>query len=566
MKRTLSMFGALAIAAMGFLFAAPAAQAQALQTAVNGGVTCKQYSTGYTSYPLTYWDCTNTASSPTSYESVVGQSARTMSTSMKTTLANVEIMIFANKTDFSNFTGNSSTNPPRTFDTGWYAPSAPPAQLSGKLIAAVFATADLYSPSDHQILSRNLEAYYKTHIMIELARHYNILAGGGTNITAMGRPFYSLVVNYDAFFLDNQNDGTPRSVASVWDSQIATMFPSLTPYQVLGQLYGNVASDIFAFQFASEFGSSWSHLQQFVNLWLKETGGFRNQQVFQHSPVRPLTYRNDVVCVEYNNTGYNAPADKIRDCVHPYNYTAGEHQAGAGISGLPSALRSHLNGVTNPVTLFVMKDISNYEKYFNLPVGTRGGDLGISNPFGRVDPTGTTIIPVVAFRDTLVGVGGFPGPIVENYYRGTLVHEAGHVLDDDVYLVTENGQVKPYSQSTAWANIVAADVADFNASTTNCMTALNDAEACSTTVQRYSRHGNNWYFRFLEKMGLYEDSVTHIVKTDGDRNREIFTYMFQKRSAQTTIPFVQYFEGKIWGLSTPRMKNKMDTIWSTGAP
>jgi hypothetical protein len=107
MKRA-SIFGVVAALVAGFLFAAPAAHAQALQTAVNGGVTCKQYSTGYVSYPLTFWDCINTGSNPTSFESVVGQSARTLPAGMKTTLTNTELMIFTNRTNFAAFTGTAA--------------------------------------------------------------------------------------------------------------------------------------------------------------------------------------------------------------------------------------------------------------------------------------------------------------------------------------------------------------------------------------------------------------------------------------------------------------------------
>ena len=48
MKREKTLLGALALMAAGFLFAAPAAQAQTpLDTISNGGVTCKQYATTY---------------------------------------------------------------------------------------------------------------------------------------------------------------------------------------------------------------------------------------------------------------------------------------------------------------------------------------------------------------------------------------------------------------------------------------------------------------------------------------------------------------------------------------
>lgn len=538
MKRTItSMLGALAVAA-GFSMFAPEAHAQtALQTISNGGVTCKQYSTGYATYPLSYWDCINTASPPTSAESVVGQSARDNLTSgMKTTLANVEIMIFQNRTDFASFTGASA---PAAKYVAWTAPSGPGA-LSTKRIAAVFGQADLWSPNiapTNQIATRDITASYKVHILQALGRQFDTLTtDDAKKSNYQETPVHLFPIaagNYDKFWTNTV------PVNTVWGSTLAGQYPGQTPWQIFGTLYGNTTADIYAFQFATQGGSNWSHLQQFINAYLLESQGYREQQIFGTIAAKPVSgvYKSatgaGVMCVEYT-TIYAAPADKIQNCVHPYNYTAGEVQAGQGVGALPSGFRTSLNGLNPAVKLYVMYDIVAYNTFFNVNI-TGGGHVGITNIVAHRS---------VAFRDSLAT---FPGEVY-NWYQGTLVHEVGHQLDE---LVWNN-----YSQTAAWNTIVNADKTLFN-QIASCMTALNDAEACSTTDPLYA--GKTNWDRFLTKMGLYG-------KTQGQINKEIFTYMFQRKSGSGTFPFMQYVENKLWTLSTPSMKNKMDSIWSTGAP
>lgn len=126
MKRAISMLGAVAAIAVGFLFAAPAANAQsALQTISNGGVTCKEYaSTGGSQpyFPNTFRDCINTGSALTSGERLVGSQARFLPTSIKTALAGVQVMIFQNAADFASFTG---TTAPDSKYVVWTANSGP---------------------------------------------------------------------------------------------------------------------------------------------------------------------------------------------------------------------------------------------------------------------------------------------------------------------------------------------------------------------------------------------------------------------------------------------------------
>jgi len=63
MKRTISMFGALAVAAVGFLFAAPAANAQVTyQSIVRNGVTCLRHNGGVYPENGNFYSCSTDAS------------------------------------------------------------------------------------------------------------------------------------------------------------------------------------------------------------------------------------------------------------------------------------------------------------------------------------------------------------------------------------------------------------------------------------------------------------------------------------------------------------------------
>lgn len=563
MKRTImSLLGALAVAAGFSMFAASAAHAASVRTVANGGVTCEQYVTTY-SYPGSYWVCTATHANPTSAEKGVAQAADLRLTpSMKTTLANVEIMIFQNQNDFALFTGQAA---PATKYVAWTAPNGPNVNtpdgqwLHGKRIAAVFARADLWSPNiapTNQIATRDITASYKVHIGQALGRQYDQLTGNPSQLQETPVHIFPIAYEYDAKWLVETAGQTPTSV---WGSTLAGQYsnPMRNSWEIFGILYGNQRADVYAFQFASVFGSNWSHLQQFMNTYLKETQGFREQQIFGSVTPLPVTGRyiaatnKMVFCVKYTKT-YNAPANTIKNCVHPYGYKAAEVQAGAAIGSLPSSIRARLTSLGLPIQLSVMRDITDYETYYNLPVGNGAGDAGISYAGGHTDPAGVNEIPVVAFFDSL---DDFPGHNLENFYSASLVHESAHMLDDLEWFGVRNLPAPPvlvaYSQSDDWSNRLNADISGFNA--LPCMTALNDAAACATA-------GTNWQ-RFLVKMGWN-------TKSDSWVRREMFCVMFQRKSATTTFAFMQNVENRFWSLTSPtsQMKAKMDTIFSTGSP
>ncbi len=413
------MLGSLALVVAGFLFAAPAAQAQTpLDTISNSGVTCKQYSTNYTSYPYTYWDCINTGSNPTTYEKLVGQSARTLPTDMKTVLADVELMIFADNADFASFTGASA---PASKYMAWTADSGP-GNLSNKRIAAVFENADLYSPSDHMILNRNIQAYYKVHVMQALGRQYDQLTGNPSSVSANPLHYSPIATGYDQFWTDRE------PTTSVWDAQIESMYPTDTNWTILGHLYGNTYQDIYAFQFSKEFGSSWSHLNSFINSYLHESKGYRNHEVFGNGPARPLSGRWDTVqnqgvfCVEYD-TIYDAPADKIYDCLHPYNSAfSGERTAGLGVGDLEQVLKTDLTN--SDVELYLLRDVRHFGILFNkvIPDEYKAFAWGLSSNDLRVSAAFWRQFLDINYSDW--------DTTPSTYYRTTLVHEVGHQLDN----------------------------------------------------------------------------------------------------------------------------------------
>lgn len=276
MKRAMTMLGAVAALAVGFLFAAPAAHAASLRTVSNGGVTCEQWPTTYT-YPGTYWVCTSNHANPDSDESVVAQVAdQKLTAGMKTTLADVEIMIFQNAADFASFTGETA---PASKYMAWTAPAGPDVAgadgqwLHGKKIAAVFAEAYLWSSNispTNQFATRDLTGYYKIHIGQALGRQYDILTAdperpsrpqeeiGGVQPVHI----FPIATEYDQFWTNLETGNT------VWGATLTGLYSTSTEWEILETLYGASYDDVYAFQFATEFGSGWSHLQSFINSYL----------------------------------------------------------------------------------------------------------------------------------------------------------------------------------------------------------------------------------------------------------------------------------------------------------
>lgn len=437
MKRATILLGTLVSMIFGFLFAAPAVQAQTpLDTISNGGVTCKQYATTYdwqTAATDTFWDCINTSSPPTSFEKLVPRKAKDLPSAMKTTLADVEIMIFQNRSDFASFTGETAPAPKYM---AWAAPDGPSGtSLSSKRIAAVFAEASLWSTADDQVATRNITALYDVNVMQAIGRHYDQLTGNPSQLSSSPVHLFANAVVYDQFWADRED------IEQVWDSDIKAAYPNLdTPWQILDELYGGHFADIYAFQFAQEFSSNYGHLNGFINSWLKETTGYRFHEIFMHpSPSRPVsgTYIPAnlitgapgiaVLCVEYELSAYDAPADILYDCVRPYNSTyGGQRQSGQGIDALEPVLKNELS--SNHVKLYIMIDIDHHQAYhlgtsspqplatnaWGFSTGVDSGSNRASSAFWRAWTK--------ADRSEFVTTPG-------NYYNTTLVHEVGHQLD-----------------------------------------------------------------------------------------------------------------------------------------
>ena len=544
MKRTLTKLCVFALIFSGFLFVTSSAQAASIRTESKNGVTCEQWPTNYNPgvYPQTYWVCTATHANPTVSEKLVGGLARTMPAGIQNTLTagNVEIMVFQSAADFTLFTG---TAVPDTKYMAWTAPSGP-GYLANKKIAAVFAQANLYNAIDHVVATRNMTASYGTNILQALGRQYDQLTGNPSQIGGNPIHLFPITVDYDSYWTNHNQDSTNTTVTQVWDAFIAALYPNDDPWGVLGKLYGNTNADLYAFEFSRQYGNPYSHLDQFMNTYTKNATAFRKQQVFGVGPV--LTVKGaygvngdaNVLCVLHTNTGLNAPANKIWDCVHPYNYTAGEHQAGTNVSQLPVTFRNNLNAYNPSLEFYVMFSSKDYNTMFGTNLGA--GIIGYSNNGSE---------RAAAFYESQ---SVFPG-IVYNYYGGTLAHEVGHMLND------QNWGGYSANPNNAWKNIVLADIAQFNNLT--CMAALNDATACSN-VGDYANK-TNWN-RFLVRMGMYYQNPTP--EQEAHIYNEMFAYMFQKKSGGTTFPFLQYVEGQFWALPVPNMKNKMDSIWNNGQP
>lgn len=526
------------------IFGVSPATAASLDTVSHGGVTCEQWPTNFGTYPNTYWVCTANHAAPSGAEMIVGQTAKTQLTaSMKVLFANVEIMIFQNQADFASFTGATA---PATKYVAWAASAGPAGtSLANKRIAAVFATANLYSTTiapTNVIAARDITAYYKPHIMQAFGRQYDALIADASKKSGAGTPFETLANEYDEFYLNQ------KTSATVWGATLAGQYPGSNPWQIFGTLYGNSPADLFAFNFMQTGG--WSHLATFLQGSPKnviETLGFMNQQIYQSVPAKPYSYQGIAFCVQYTTTSA-APVDVIWNCVHPYDAQGTETTAGTAVGAMPTAFRNTL--IAANATFYTFYDYKGFNDFTTpAPLVPQVGTLGAT-----WQPTHRSGAFSISY--TTADIPGTPGTFFasDGYYRGTLVHEASHQLDL-AWAGYAPGETR-YSRGTApgsWGSVVAADVVQFNALT--CMAAINNNDLCTNPLYA----GRTNYERFLTGMGLYGKPVK-------DQNEEIFCYMMQKKSGQPTVSFLQYVENKFWALGTPNMKNSIDTTWATGHP
>ena len=429
------MLGAIASLAVGFLFAAPAAYALS-PPITKGGVTCEQYSTGYASYPTTFWSCTANHASPSSAESGVGLAARDkLTTAMKSALANTEIMIFTNATDFANFTGTTAL---LSKYVAWNAPSGLSklvgTALASKRIAAVFEHAMLWSPTApnaNVIADRTIDGSYKAHIGQALGRVLDDINGGNLSSPTLSTPttpnIFAIATEYDQFWANDEGSVT------VWGSTLAnTKYPGASSWTILENLYGASYKDIYAFQFSREFGTGWSHLYQFITGHLPETEAWRTKVTFEHDTsivAKTEGYQDTqgqgVFCVEYS-TIYAAPADKIYDCLHPLNATmGGERTSGASVGSLDSDLRTPLSN--NFVKLYLMRDIRHYGIFHQVTIA----DAAKVNAWGYSTGVATGVNETAAafWRQFFTVDYSSWDTAPSSYMASTLVHEVGHHLD-----------------------------------------------------------------------------------------------------------------------------------------
>lgn len=459
MRKTLTMLGAIAALAIGSLLTAAPANAQvAIRTVPNGGVTCKQYAaTGGSQpyFPSTFWDCTDTANPPTSGEKLIGSQARFLPTAIKNTLVDVQVMIFEDAAEFTAFTGVADPDL-KPNHMAWVAEAGPNVAgtdgqwLHGKRIAAVFRFANVYSPNlnpNPGTIARRETGNYAVHILQALGRQYSRMSADTEPLAlpqeevAGVKPvhIFPIASEYDQFWTNRE------TISQVWGGTVAAL-PQVAgktrPWDVLGVLYGNSYEDIYAFQFASEFGSNWSHLDQFITAYLKETNSYRYYEVFKdlHPGGLPVTgkYKKKddvagtravgVMCVEYTNPTYDAPANKLWDCIHPYNSSyAGERTSGLGVSQLSPTLKTDL--VNYNVRLFIMRDIEHSKLYHEGLVGATA-DLGVWGISYKVD-TGGDRVSAAFYRafTTTDFLNWNTANDANGQLTSTLVHEVGHQLD-----------------------------------------------------------------------------------------------------------------------------------------
>lgn len=387
MKRLLAIAGL----ALGIGLAVSSAQAAPLQTVVKGGVTCSQYSTGFASFPTTYWDCV-TPANPTGAESSIGGAAnslQTAPTNLKASLANVQIYTFVNAAQYHSFTGNA-------------APAANAFGATGTNLAAAFSSATQNGAAV------NLTNAYTGSIVQELGH----LVDAAQVSPYSGNAVFTTALAYDIVYLNAQGK-------NVWPAAYYTKYPNDTNWQILQAIYPNAATDIFDYQFQQNNGdsSTTADLTQALS-YMPNTKGWVKNYVYLSTPTNPAAAAAGVMCVRWSTGSATFPTVYF-DCVNPYNTQGVETSIiNNALQLLPTNLGVQL--LAAKVGIYAMLDITKFDSYF-----TATPPVSLANVFGN---SSTSIKVSAAFMNTFTNANG-TGPVANPVIPGTMVHELGHQFD-----------------------------------------------------------------------------------------------------------------------------------------
>lgn len=391
---------------LGFgLSAVNADAATPIQTVTKGGVTCSEYSTGFSAFPKTYWDCVN-PSNPTGAETSIGSAANTLQTTptnLKSSLTNVQIYTFKNATDFASFTGAPK-------------PAANAFGGTATNVAAAFASATQNGATV------DLTGVYSGSIVQELGH----LIDAAQTAPYSSNAVFTTAIAYDIANLNAQGN-------SVWPSGYYTKYPGKTNWQILQAIYPSANTDIFDYQFQANNGSSSTNNDLRLALsYMPNTLGWVENYVYLATPVNAAAATGGVLCVQWH-TNFTYPSSWW-DCVHPYNPTGAEDQIPYWASTLSTSVKSALTNVS----IYAFKDAADFATF-------TGSALPAANAFGATAGNLAATFSTTTQNGVAVDL--------TNSYPGTITQELGHIVDE-AYGTT--------SATTTFQSDLTSDIATIN--------------------------------------------------------------------------------------------------------
>ena len=534
------------VAIVGLLASAFVRADVPITTITQGGVTCGEFARG-AGFPATYWDCiTPTTGGSGQPEFVVANTASALPVNLKAGLqaANTQLFVFATSAAYTSFTGAASAS----------SLMGDIASISVKgsqaKVAAIFATATIGN------LPTNLKPYYAGIARFQLGRIY------GTYVAVAPLkptdPFFTAAVQDDLLYLNaNKGDASQPNYPSrveVWGATIAAQYPGKSPWQVLGERYGNDNSYIYGMQWAEQDATPLpTDLHTTLNGFMQTTKKWTSQQFF--GAVRQSYVVNgNVLCVE---TGVTLPWPHTWwNCVRPYTptiqmddvFTAAQTQIPGTVTANWKLLLHNAD-----VKLYAFRDVSYYEDFTGVAPPKYSNVYGISQYGGQ---------PLsAAFQDAYTDENMVWRINVSQYTAGTIVHELGHELDKVVWSHISSANSAGVLGSIRFRQAVLDDKAAYNKAGTCVQVVDADriASGLSPICDKYPVGTSNWDVMTLANYG-YKDSDpngTNVALI----YEELWAQAFARRAGGTFPTYASTLQN--------RMSNQhvyMNDLWLKGAP
>lgn len=533
MKRTFKQWASVLalslISVAGVLSSAPAIAAPIATVGPINGVTCSQYSSGYGTFPTTFWDCITPAQN-TSNAQAMADTVHALPANVLSVLSakNTQLYLFANNTAFNSFSGGAATaGNLGAINAG--APSAPTVNM-----AAIFSTANI------QGTVTSLTGYYAANTRHQVGQIYALNVASPLKSTD---PFFSAAVADDSVYLSN-NTGVDKpnypSSATVWGNTIANLQQNVgkSPWEIFGLRYGSTKTFIYGYQIGRQSATATvPELNTFLQSYMSTTRNWSSQHVFGVG-VQPYEVSNGILCVEHN--GYNNFPLKWNACVRPYTPTVHATAALDQPHNLSAAWQTLLKNAG--VKVYVFRDIDSFVAFDGRSPPTTVEVLGFS--------THSAVIRSATFQDAFQ-TGLLPILNVSPFTGGTIMHELGHQFDNVIWGHIATANSVAVLGSVRWTNEMATDKAAFNTGT--CAAKVDADRAAQVPpldpicTLPANAGKSNW------------DVLATVLPMD---SQEVWARTFARRAGGSMIQYYNDVQDRL----SNRMLIYMNDLWSTGAP